>query len=304
MLQPDLLGTSPDAYSADSPPASPDKPRSRAVLGEGSGSRTSLAILTCSAVVAIFAAAGSNATIALGLSYTIVQALAFLLIERARAEAQSGRHNAGSVIYSANGSLTQPSSAASGEGSTVAVIRDVATASALCTAIAALTLESFTFGGLGYWGIFGQVLGDQWVFWNGILGVIYAIVTVLVHVAVGVGILVLVSPSSSSSLKHQQPNPHLRGMAEAPAEPCRSIRATSNAKVLTFWYSRSKDKVHLQPPSSLCRPQYCLNSLSALRSADCGSPHYAPPPPTPSSMKRTICPAAVRWGRECGSVGY
>ncbi|KAK3726120.1 hypothetical protein LTR37_000268 [Vermiconidia calcicola] len=193
----ELLSTSSDTRSPDSPPASPDKPRSRAAPGEGSGSKTSLAILTCSAVVAIFAAAGSNATIALGLSYTIVQALAFLLIERARAEAQSGRHNAGSVIYSANGSLTQPSSAASGEGSTVAVIRDVATASALCTAIAALTLESFTFGGLGYWGIFGQVLGDQWVFWNGILGVIYAIVTVLVHVAVGVGILVLIQRQGS-----------------------------------------------------------------------------------------------------------
>ena len=183
-------------------------------------------------MVAIFAAAGSNATIALGLSYTIVQALAFLLIERGRAEAQSGRQNAGSVIYSANGSLTQPTSAASEGASTVAVIRDVATASALCTGIAALTLESFTFGGLGYWGIFGQVLGDQWVFWNGILGIVYALVTIVVHAAVGVGVLILVSPSvpSVSPPKHQQANPHFWGMADAPAPPCISMRATSNAK--------------------------------------------------------------------------
>ena len=146
-------------------------------------------------MVASFAALGSNATIALGLSFAIAEALAFLIVEKARAEAVSGRASGGSIIYSANGLLShssQQSHSATGD-SRIAVIRDVAGASALCTGIAALTLESFTFGGLGYWGIFGQVLGDQWIFWDSILGVVYALVSVCVHALNYATILLLVS---------------------------------------------------------------------------------------------------------------
>ena len=202
-LQTDVLGHDVFSSSPQSPPASPDK--SRAQWTAASGSKTTLMILTSTAVIASFAALGSNATIALGLSYAIITALAFLLVEKARAEAASGRTIGGSVIYSANGLFSHTSQATPGSSgdSKMAVIRDVAGASASCAGIAALTLESFTFGGLGYWGIFGQVPGDQWVFWDGILGVVYAIVTIVVHVVVYGTILLLVSDTLLAVLLQQ-----------------------------------------------------------------------------------------------------
>ena len=188
-VQGEILG-----YDAgpDTPPASPDKSRMQA---QASGSKTTLAILTCSAVVAIFAAAGSNATIALGLSYAVIEALAFLLIERALSEAQHGRHNGGSVIYSANGLLSQPTQpAASGTESKFAVVRDVAAASAVATGIAALTLESLSFGVLAHWGIVSPVLGEKWLLWEGVLGVVYALVVIVVQMLMDGALLVMVSP--------------------------------------------------------------------------------------------------------------
>jgi hypothetical protein len=131
-------------------------------------------------VAATFASAGSNATIALGLSYTIIIALAFLLIESARAEA---RHNsAGNVIYSANGLLTQPKHPSDGGANVLlAVVRDVAVAAALCTAFASVTLESFSFGGLAYRGSFGQVMGEEWKAWDETLELVYAVGVLLVQ---------------------------------------------------------------------------------------------------------------------------
>ena len=152
--------------------------------------------MTCSAVVAIFVAAGSNATIALGLSYAIVTALAFLLANKANTEARHARQNGGStVIYSAHGLLTQPdgarSTGTSGTDTKAAVIRDVAAASALATGIAALSFEDFTFGGVGYRGVPGH---QQWVFWNGVRGIAYAVGMVVVHVVVDGMLLVTVGP--------------------------------------------------------------------------------------------------------------
>ncbi|KAK5165712.1 uncharacterized protein LTR77_008635 [Saxophila tyrrhenica] len=170
-----FLSTSilPPLNEPTSPPASPEKSRPNASYP--TSPNTSLIILTASAVAAIFAALGSNATIALGLSDALVTSLAFLLVERAHSEAKHG-NSGGSVIYAANGLLAQPAAGSGGSGDAkTAVMRDVAVGSAVCTTVAALTLESFSFGGLGYWGVFGQVLGDNWMFWDGVLGVAYAV---------------------------------------------------------------------------------------------------------------------------------
>lgn len=180
-----------------SPPGSPDKMRTSSLTQAAvtSGSKTTLTILTCAAVVAIFAPVGSHATIALGLSYTIHTAFAFLLVGKARTEAQSGRLNGGgSVIYSANGLLSQPlKPATSPAESQMAVIRAVSATAALATGIAAFTLESFTFGGLAYWGIIGQAMGDYWVFGQGIVTVVVGVGVVGLHAVVDWVLLIMVS---------------------------------------------------------------------------------------------------------------
>lgn len=180
------------SHETPSPPASPDKSRSHPSSTSASSSTTILLVLSTSAVAAIFAASGSNATIALGLSYTILTSLAFILIDRARNEARNA-NTTGSVIYSANGFLSQPSAPnVSAADAKIAVIRDVAAASALATGVAAVSLESFTFGGLGYWGLFGRILGDNWVFWDGILGVVYAVTMVATHMGAYAALILLV----------------------------------------------------------------------------------------------------------------
>jgi hypothetical protein len=176
-----------------SPPASPDK--TRTFSNTASASKTALAVLTCSAVAATVAPVGSHATIALGLSYTILDAFAFLLVGKSGTEAKSGRLNGGaSVIYSANGLLSHPGKSASSSGDCqMAVIREVSAVAALSTATAVFTLESFTFGGLAYWGVIGQAMGDQWVFGQGIVTLVYGIGMVGVHCFMYWAILVMVS---------------------------------------------------------------------------------------------------------------
>ena len=73
------------------------------------------------------------------------------------------------------------------------MVRDVATAAALATGCAALTFESFRFGGLGYWGVISQLLGDHWKFWDGILGIVFAVGMMGIHVVIDALLLVMVS---------------------------------------------------------------------------------------------------------------
>jgi hypothetical protein len=153
-------------------------------------------------VAATFASAGSNATIALGLSYTIITALAFLLIESARAEARQS--SAGSVIYSANGLLTQPKHPSdSGASVLLAVGRDAAVAATLCTAFASATLESFSFGGLAYRGSFGQVMGEEWKAWDETLELVYAMGVLLVQLITNGLLLYMVSTHENTLMKYR-----------------------------------------------------------------------------------------------------
>lgn len=161
-----------------------------------SGSKISIAILSLASVTASFAAAGSNATIALGLSYAIVTALAFLLVERAYSEARHGRQSGGSVIYSANGLLSQPSSnQGTGKGAMTSTIRDVALAAGIATGIAALSMESFRLGGLEYWPRAAKILGDEWIIMNGSWRLIYGVCLIPVHVLMEPVLLIMVSSS-------------------------------------------------------------------------------------------------------------
>ena len=176
--------------------AGSDKARGSHIPAQGS--KTALTILTLSALAAIFSSVGSNATIALGLSFAILQSIAFLLVERARIDAQYGRSaNGGTVIYSANGYLSQPSKpASSGADSLWLVIRDVAFAAALCTTIATLTLESLSFGGISHMGVIGTILGQKWLVGQGILSAVFGICMVGVHAVMDGTLLLMVSLKS------------------------------------------------------------------------------------------------------------
>lgn len=56
-----------------------------------------------------------------------------------------------------------------------AVLPDVAASAAVCTALATMTLESFSFGGLAYRGSFGQVIGEDWKAWDETLELVFAV---------------------------------------------------------------------------------------------------------------------------------
>ena len=182
-------------HEPETPPASPDKSRAQ-TSASATGSKTSLTILTLAAVTASFAASGSNATIALGLSYAIVTALAFLLIERAYREALHGRQNGGSIIYSANGLLSQPQgNAGFGPEATTSVLRDVALAAALATGVAALSMESLRPGGIEYWPMAKKIMGDEWLLMNGGWRLLYGACLIPVHTIMEPALLLMVSLS-------------------------------------------------------------------------------------------------------------
>lgn len=159
------------------------------------GSKTSLAILTATALTATFASAGSNATIALGLSYALVSAAGILLVQRAELLAQSSRSNGNGVIYSANGFLAQPEDAErSGSNSSSDVLRDVCAAAGLATLVASVTLESWHFADLVYhheWA--GRNVVGNWVARNAYVGFAATIAILLVHMLMYYLLLLMVS---------------------------------------------------------------------------------------------------------------
>ncbi|CAK4032336.1 glycosyltransferase family 90 [Lecanosticta acicola] len=162
-------------------PASPVKDRH---ASSTYGSKSTLALLTVSGLVAVYAHLGSISAVALGLSHAVLQVLALDLVERAKGAAKHHTSNGGSVIYSASGLLTQSTKApASNQEQWLALVRDVSTAGGLAAAVAALTLESFRFGGLAYYGLLGQAMGNHWVFGQGVLSLVYAVGTIAVHMA-------------------------------------------------------------------------------------------------------------------------
>jgi len=162
----DVLGT--DGANAPETPGAHEKP---GAVPAGA-SRTSLPLLTTSAFVAVYVSLGSNAPIALGLSYAVLAATGHLLIERARSAAQNPR----SVIYSANGFLAQPSPEQNQDDASIALARDVSFAGAITTGAAAMFLESWSFGSLPT-----QAFEDQWNFGQSFLSrAVYGILMVVV----------------------------------------------------------------------------------------------------------------------------
>lgn len=178
-----------DHDNGPSTPSSAEKER----RSQAGGPTTILVILSLSALVAIYQSTGSNTVIALGLSYAFISAFALLLVERAYSEALHARQN-GSVIYSANGLLSQPSSQVETPlDSATTTLRDVSVAAATACSVAAVALDSWHFGGLAYWGVLGQVMGDNWVLGQGILSFFYAVAIALDYVVLFVALILLVS---------------------------------------------------------------------------------------------------------------
>ncbi|KAK5125336.1 hypothetical protein LTR85_000445 [Meristemomyces frigidus] len=188
IAQTSIIPTS-DISSHDGSSTTSDKPRATPTYS----SVTPLYILSASAVVAIHASSGSNTAISLGLSYAVLLSTALVLVERARAEAQQRSQDGGSVTYSANGFLAQPDKPAlSAEDKTIAVIRDVSAAAAVGTGVAALALESLGFGGLAYYDLFAEAMGDSRVLGQAVLHAVYGLIMVVVHMAMNGSLLVMI----------------------------------------------------------------------------------------------------------------
>ncbi|KAK4950788.1 hypothetical protein LTR10_010781 [Elasticomyces elasticus] len=154
------------------------------------GSSMALIISTASAIASIFVSSGSNAVLSIALSYALLVATALRLVQSAVSEALHPTQNGGSVIYSTNGFLAQPDKPDRSTSDLVAVVvRDVAASAALCTAVAAMAVESF--GGLAFRGLLGAQ-DDRWLFSQTILSALYGLGIVVVHVAMFGSLLVMV----------------------------------------------------------------------------------------------------------------
>lgn len=158
------------------------------------GSKTSLAILTATALTALFATAGSNTNIALGLSYALAGATGILFVQRAKWLSQSSRSNGNSVIYSANGFLAQPEDTErTTSTSTSDVVRHVCGAAGLATLVASIALESWHFGGLVYHGHAGRSMSGNWASRHGYIGFVVTIAVLIVHMLMYYSLLAMVS---------------------------------------------------------------------------------------------------------------
>ncbi|KAI7445419.1 glycosyltransferase family 90 protein [Hortaea werneckii] len=177
-------------------PTGSDKPGnavSAGTLGRN-GAKTPLVILSASAVAAVYTSSGTNTVLSLGLSYTLLAALALLLVERARVEVSAQRGSNEPLIYSANGFLAQSDEgkpSLSSADATMAVIRDVATAAAVCTGIASLMSETWRFGGLAYSGVLGDAMGEQWIWGQAVLRLVIGVGMVGVHALMYGGLLMM-----------------------------------------------------------------------------------------------------------------
>lgn len=193
-LQTDITGGM-DDHSNGLSPASSDK--ARAAAAPSSASTTALIVLTSSAVMAIFTPTGSQATLALGLSCTVLTAFAMLIIGKGTADPQTALLNGGtSASHPSSGGPSQPLKHGSFGTRPELLMKDVSLAAAFTTGIATLALENFTFGGLAYWGILGQAMGEKWVIGQSIVGCIYGIGIVGVHSVMYWTLLIMVSSSA------------------------------------------------------------------------------------------------------------
>ncbi|RMY69059.1 hypothetical protein D0864_11196 [Hortaea werneckii] len=177
-------------------PTGSDKPGNAVSAGSlgRSGAKTPLVILSASAVAAVYTSSGTNTVLSLGLSYTLLAALALLLVERARVEVSAQRGSNEPIIYSANGFLAQSDEgkpSLSSADATMAVIRDVATAAAVCTGIASLMSETWRFGGLAYSGVLGDAMGEQWIWGQAVLRLVIGVGMVGVHAVMYGGLLMM-----------------------------------------------------------------------------------------------------------------
>ncbi|KAI7602025.1 hypothetical protein KC319_g17145, partial [Hortaea werneckii] len=177
-------------------PTGSDKPGNAVSAGSlgRNGAKTPLVILSASAVAAVYTSSGTNTVLSLGLSYTLLAALALLLVERARVEVSAQRGSNEPIIYSANGFLAQSDEATpslSSADATIAVIRDVATAAAVCTGIASLMSETWRFGGLAYSGVLGDAMGEQWIWGQAVLRLVIGVGMVGVHAVMYGGLLMM-----------------------------------------------------------------------------------------------------------------
>jgi hypothetical protein len=186
--QTDLFDRPGNAHTADSPTGS-DKIQTLPTYA----SKTPLYILTASGITVIYASSGSSTVLSLGLSYAVLTASALWLLQNARVEAQQPAQNGGSVIYSANGFLSQHNKrTVSGYDVGLCVARDVSAAAALGTSIAAVALESLSIATMLDRGILGDIKGEEWVMGQLVRSAAYSLGMVVVHIIMNASLLAMV----------------------------------------------------------------------------------------------------------------
>lgn len=211
------------------------------------GSKTSLAILTLTALAAMWTPIGSSTAAALGLSYALASAGGILLVERAGGLAQQSRS---SVIYSANGFLAQPEDSERPTGNNSAdVVRDVCAAAASATLAASFLLESWSFGGLAYHGWAGHSMSGNWASRHGYISFAIAVGVVLIHMLVYYSLLLMVSelvaPNMKVSLGHGSTGRGCDALWSMAPSTFRSLSSTCTSHFAnTRTTRRSRDKAH------------------------------------------------------------
>lgn len=298
----------------DGPPGTPTKSRpTTAQSSHAPGS--SIAVLTICGVAALHASTGSISVTALGLSHAVLQVVSFQLIERAGGAGQHGDD--------VDGLLSQIATSSDGD-KWISVLRDVATAATATTVVAAIFLESSHFGGLQYYGLLGQAMGDHWIFGQAVLTVFYALGTVLVHMALFGALVFMVSRASCvrccliALLVHCSPCPcrsrhvlcvehkHNGPMSPAPSLSYSTTKSNEQEHQLTS-HRRFIDKALFSPAPPSSPPPSAHNSYSISASRDSGLRRYVPlpsssllvtrPPPHPGCGPVLI--ALQHWRRHC-----
>lgn len=164
------------------------------------GTRTTLLVLTSSALASVYVTPEPLLAIALGLSYAVLQVLALRLTEAAFTIGKPGIHADGGGLpappRTGSHGLRAVQSALSPDNIHWAfVLQHVSLVAAMVTLVAALSLEGLHFDGLVYFGLVGRAMGEHWIVGQAILSTLSGLTMVAIHSLMDAAFLFMVSRS-------------------------------------------------------------------------------------------------------------
>jgi hypothetical protein len=190
LLSCDVLDLNPDA-PVESPSAGPSKSRAQSSTW---GFKSSLIVLTISALATTLTLDRAETTTALGLSYAALQAVGFLLVEKARIAAHSNRQYGESVIYSTSGLLNQQTRAPeNGHDTELSILQSVSLAATIGCTVVSLVLENLSLGDLDYRTPYERVKDTPWRPGQAMQSTGHLLIIVLAHIAMYLSLLFMVS---------------------------------------------------------------------------------------------------------------